>query len=225
MTRGAFFVAAVGVLCLGVASPASADPITITGGSIVFPQAAILQAGPISIVGTRGFSIKGVIDTGENPRIDPIAQCFPCTPGIPFGLGAQLTGSGFIADATLDGQTYPNFGSAASNVFVSLELDGMTTLPDVRGSSIVITKPFTVDQHSFFESPDTGSVPLRGGGVVTLTLSANPSLPVWEFGQLRYDFQTPAPVPEPATIVLVGGGLVGTLLRFRKRRTALPDSR
>jgi hypothetical protein len=121
-------------------------------------------------------------------------------------------------------QTYPNFGSAASNVFVSLELDGMTTLPDVRGSSIVITKPFSVGQHSFFESPDTGSVPFRGGGVVTLTLLANPSFPVWEFSQLRYDFQTPAPVPEPATLVLVGGGLVG-LLRVRKRRTALPDSR
>jgi PEP-CTERM motif-containing protein len=225
MTRGAFFVACAGVLCLGVVSPTSADPITITGGSIVFPQAAIVQAGPISIVGTRGFSIKGVIDTGENPRIDPIAQCFPCTPGIPFGLGAQLTGSGFIADATLDGQTYPNFGSAASNVFVSLELDGMTTLPDVKGSSIVITKPFVVNERSLFEVFDPGaSVPLRGRGVVTLTLHANPSLPVWEFSQLRYDFQTPTPVPEPATLVLVGGGLVG-LLRFRKRRTAPPDSR
>jgi hypothetical protein len=132
----------------------------------VFPKPAIHQGGPISIVGTRGFSIEGLIDTGES-RVDPIAQCFPCVPGIPFSLGGSLTGSGFLADAALDGQTYPNFGSAASNVFVSLELDGMTTLPDVRGSSIVITKPFSVGQHSFFESPDTGSVPFRGGGVVT----------------------------------------------------------
>ena len=37
--------------------------------------------------------------------------------------------------------------------------------------------------------------------------------------------QTPAPVPEPATLVLVGGGLVGTLLRCRKRRRAPSDSR
>ena len=222
MTRGAFFVAGVGVLCLGVCSPASAEPITITSGSIVFPKSEIFQLGPISIVGTRGFSIEGLIDTGENRRIDPIAQCFPCTPGIPFGLGAQLTGSGFIADATLDGQTYPNIGF---NGFASLELDGMTTLPEVRGPSIVITSPFVVDEMSLFQPPDAASVPLRGRGVVTLTLQANPSVPVWEFSQLRYDFQTPAPVPEPATLVLVGGGLVGTLLRFRKRRTAPPDSR
>jgi hypothetical protein len=83
MTRSAFFVACVGVLCLCVASPASAEPITITGGSIVFPEAAIFQVGPISIVGTRGFSIKAWIDTGESWNIGPIAQCFPCTPGHP----------------------------------------------------------------------------------------------------------------------------------------------
>jgi hypothetical protein len=59
MTRGAFLVAGVGVLCLGVGSPGSAEPITITSGSMVFPQAALNQAGPISIVGTRGFSIEG----------------------------------------------------------------------------------------------------------------------------------------------------------------------
>jgi hypothetical protein len=222
MTRGAFFVACAGVFCLGIGSPASAEPITITGGSIVFPEAAIFQVGPISIVGTRGFSIKGGIDTGESWNIDPISQCFPCTPGTPFSLGALISGSGFGADATLDGQSYPNIGV---NGFASLELDGMTTLPEVTGPSIVITAPFMVDERSLFQPPDSTSVPVRGRGVVTLTLHANPVIPVWEFSQLRYDFQPPAPVPESATLVLVGGGLVGTLLRFRKRRTAPSDSR
>jgi hypothetical protein len=222
MARGTFFVAAAGVLCLGVASPASAEPITITAGSIVFPKPEIFQLGPISIAGTRGFSIEGGIDTGES-RVDPIAECFPCEPGIHFGLGAQFTASAFLADATLDGQTYPNFGFGF-DVFASLELDGTTTLPEVKGPSIVVTAPFVVNEGSFFQPRDAAGLPLRGGGVVTLTLTANPFIPVWEFSQVRYDFQTPAPVPEPATLVLVGGGLVGTLLRFRKRRTLLPDS-
>jgi hypothetical protein len=128
-----------------------------------------------------------------------------------------LTGSAFLADATLDGRTCPNFGFG-DDVFASLELDGMTTLPPVTGPSIVITAPFMVNERSLFEPPDARSVPLRGKGVATLTLHANPSFPVWEFSQLRYTFQAPAPVPEPATLVLVGSGLVGTLLRFRKRR-------
>jgi hypothetical protein len=107
-----------------------------------------------------------------------------------------------------------------------LEFDGTTTLPEVRAPSIVISKPFVVDERSLFQPPDTWPpVPLRGRGVVTLSLHANSVIPVWEFSQLRYDFQTPAPTPEPATLVLVGGGLVGTLLRFRKRRTAPTDSR
>ena len=94
----------------------------------------------------------------------------------------------------------------------------MTTLPQVTGPSIVITAPFMVNERSFFQPPDAANVPLRGKGVVTLTLHANPSFPVWEFSQLRYDFQTPTPVPEPGTLVLVGGGLVVTLLRCRMRR-------
>ena len=226
MTRSAFFVAGVGVLCLAVGTRASAEPITITSGSIRLSEAAIFQTGPISIVGSRGFSIEGLIDSGEG-RIDPLVQCFPCVPGIPFSVGGSLIGSAFVAAATLDGQTYPSIGSFASDVFASLQLDGMTILPEVSGPSTVITAPFMVNARSLFRLPDVSSVPLRGGGVVTLTLSANPFLPVWEFGEIRYDFQppAPAPVPEPATLVLVGGGLASTLLRFRKRRAAPPDSR
>ena len=99
----------------------------------------------------------------------------------------------------------------------------MTTLPEVNGSSVVVTAPFMVSEGSFFRPGDAASWPLHGGGLATLTLTANPSLPVWEFSHLRYDFQTTAPVPEPATLVLVGGGLVG-VLRVRKRRPRISES-
>ncbi len=68
ITRGALFLAGVVVLCLGAASRAAAEPVTITGGSIVFSESGLFQAGPISLTRTRGFSVNGSVDTGEGPR-------------------------------------------------------------------------------------------------------------------------------------------------------------
>ena len=50
-------VAFVGLTCLAVTPPAAADPISITAGFIVVPGP--VEGGPISIAGTRGFSIEG----------------------------------------------------------------------------------------------------------------------------------------------------------------------
>jgi hypothetical protein len=54
MTKCAKFVACVGVLCLGVASRALAEPITVTAGSLVFPTGERFQAGVLSLTGTLG---------------------------------------------------------------------------------------------------------------------------------------------------------------------------
>jgi hypothetical protein len=222
MTRRALFVAGVAVLCLGAASRAAAEPITITGGSIIFPQPVLFPAGSISITGTRGFSVNGLVDSSEG-RVDPPQQCFPCQPTPNFSVGLDLATFAIGGVATLEGKTYPDINGLNSINQVFLELVGSTELPPVNGQSIAIRAPFTVVFPSLFqfevvpetetEPPVVDRAPLRGRGTATVSFLANPSAPVWEFNSLRYDFQ---PTPEPATLLLIGGGL----LLFRAQRRA-----
>jgi hypothetical protein len=45
-----------------------------------------------------------------------------------------------------------------------------------------------------------------------------------EFQDIRYDFVS-TPTPEPATLILIGGGLAGIALRARKRTQPRNDLR
>ena len=65
MIRFAVFVAGITLLCLGASSDVQAEPITITGGLLVFPTGDRFQAGPISLVGTHGFSVQGRVNSGN----------------------------------------------------------------------------------------------------------------------------------------------------------------
>ena len=224
MTRRALFVAALAVLCPVVASQVAAEPVTITSGSIVFSEPGLFQAGSISIAGTRGFSLNGLIDSGET-SVAPLRQCFPCEPTAAFSVGLQ-TGTfsfGGSAVATLDGKTFSDVNGLSSSTNVFLSLAGSTELPPVNGPSIVIRAPFADTPNSLFTfevvpgtddpalPPITDTVRLRARGIATVRFVANPTAPVWEFSSLRYGFQ---PTPEPATLLLVGGAL----LLFRARR-------
>jgi hypothetical protein len=223
MNRIAFSVACVSVLYLG-GTQAAADPVTITTGSIVLSERSFFQAGPIAIAGTRGFSIEGSVNSGEG-SIDPLRQCFPCEPTVDFSVGANLGGSAISGTATLDGETYNNINTMVSVNFAHLHLIGTTVLPPVNGLSLVIRAPFTVAADSSFtyevtpgsstEPAELATVALAGRGTATVSFFANPSVPVWEFSQMRYEFE---PVPEPATVVLAGGGLAAMLWGARARR-------
>ena len=223
MTKSAVSVACVGLLCLGVATRSAAEPITITGGTMLFSGAGgPSQAGPISLVGTRGFSLDGFVDTGEG-RVDPLASCFPCEPSATISVGTLLTGLAVGGRATLDGKTYTDIGGFLdTSATVSLRLAGTIRLPEIGPSPVVITGPFTVGMFSFFRPPNPPpavpeEMPLRGGGVVTLTLTPETPSATWALTTLRYDF-VQAPTPEPGTLILVAGGIVGTALRARHRR-------
>src|SRR5215211_7107729 len=99
-----------------VNAPAQADPITITGGTIVQPGGTSPGSG--SILGTENFSWVGQIDVFANFG----AQCeIRCGPGETFDLGGVLSGTNAKGDVTYQNQQFSIGGS--SNSFGALNLD------------------------------------------------------------------------------------------------------
>ncbi len=218
MTRCAVFVACVGVFCLGIPLTASAEPVTITGGSLVFSSGSNFQGGPISLTGTRGFSVQGGVDSGET-TIPGLGCCFP--PGSTLSPGrAHISGNAWGADVTLDGQTFRNVGNGNSLTSLSLDLFVTMIVPDLQSSPVTVRAPFTATGELFRADPDLPplDVTVQGSGTVSVIFSEVPG-GVWASGGVRYDFgSTPTPTPEPATLTLISGGLVAAASRARKRR-------
>jgi len=212
-----------GLTCLVVATPVAADPVSITSGFVVVTGP--VTTGPISIAGTRGFSIQGLVDTGEG-RVDPFhLACSPvCLPGSTISITSVFSGPAVVGEATLDGNQYQFTGSVNDPVAVSLWFEGTAKLPELGDSPTMLTAPFSAAPLSVFLTEDA-IVPLNGLGMVTLSLSPSSIIPGvprgWTVNQVRYDFRdVPDPVPEPATLTLFALGLTATTLRARMRRRA-----
>ena len=217
MTRPAVFVAFVGALCFARCDVVQAEPIRITGGSLVFTGASRFQAGPLLLVGNRGFSVDGFVDGGET-FVGPLDNCMPCAPASTIPVGAQIVGSGFGGTLTLDGQTYREVNGFISPNQLDVELSGTIFLPPWQNAPVTISAPFgaTGDFHRAVPPSFFFQVPIRGSGRVTLSLEPEPG-GTWFLAHTRYDFLT-TPTPEPATLMLMTAGFVATAIRARRRR-------
>jgi hypothetical protein len=205
------------LLALAAPQPAGADPVLITGGYLAMGS----SRGDIDLIGQQGFrfakpmsSIGGLYGPGE---------CRGCRPGDILSLTSHWSGKDLGGIVSFRGDQYPIGGFQYLPNSLLIQFNGSVPVPAVAGDVVTLVAPFTFS-GTFTFSPDLSQerharVTLMGLGTATVRLTAMAgdglSAPYWEIHSSRYDF---APIPEPATLLLVGGGAVAAALARRRVR-------
>jgi PEP-CTERM motif len=178
------------------------------------------ELGTIVVTGTRGFSLRPLVDPLEGNTVMAHCGSTPCLPG-ETSIEGLLLGSAFPRGvATFEGNVYDDIDNIESPVGVGLGFTGTAVLPPASPTPTMVTARFALTTESGLFFPED-RVGITGGGTATLWLSpfvGHPEdPPSWVLDQIRYDFNdTPAVVPEPGTMLLFATGALAAW-RFRRR--------
>jgi hypothetical protein len=168
----------------------------------------------------EGFAFDARVAWLEG-NVGPFA-CSPCRPGDLLNAGGILSTTVFgNGSLTLNGVTYPVTESLDSPATLFMELSGSLVAPVFAGTGTSVTVPLTMKSNVLIDLQQSAT--LRGSGTATVffTPDAFPpgEAPTWTATRVQYDFTDPAPVPEPATLLMVGGGLAAAALAKRRTRS------
>jgi PEP-CTERM motif len=207
-------------------------PLEARADSIVITSGHVSIGGPVRSIESWefiGFSFAGNNfaagggGRGANQEGNSPCRFDPCGPGVtvsPTG-NAVLTG---VGGATFNGTTVSAWWFSGG--VLSFTGPGVV-IPDSTDLDITLTTTFTmtglVNVHLLDDIPNhqqVFSTEVSGSGIATLFLSyrtIGPSSRGYIFHSIRYDF---TPIPEPATMILLGTGLAGIAARGYRRRQA-----
>ena len=214
------------LLILGLALPvcrASADPIRITGGSVTL-VGQFTTENVVAIHGTQGFRAEFIPGQVGGQWV-----CKPCgAPGDAISLDAFVSTVDGVGTVEFAGMKYTvgAMNPSPGDAVVSLQPRGGPVILPSLNPRASLSVPFELGASSSLlldnGGPGLVEVQLIGSGTATLDVIANQfGEPLWELSSLRYDF---APIPEPATVLLLGTGMFALAARrYGRRRSGSPE--
>jgi hypothetical protein len=191
-------------------SPVSADVIQITDGTFIGTQ----TSGTFDLIGDD-FAFTGGGSYASN-FFGP-SLCNGGTICTSVNLGATFSGIDLFGTVTLDGITQSLNGISFPSMFLSML--GSASLPLDFSAPTSVSAPFTLSGSlawTLLDPPDQ----ILGQGIATISLTPGvvAGVPYWQFEGARYDFTDASVVPEPASLWLLGSGLLSVAWRQRRKK-------